>query len=214
MAERMTPEFAQIWYMLGMAYPNFAKESGAEQMAQTGALYWELLHDLPLDNLKAAVLRHTSASKWFPTIAELREAAAALVQLPQRSGLDAWGDVVNAMADTRYYTGYTDGCHEYPVFDDPITQSLVKSLGWVDLCRSENPIADRARFIDAYNVRANAARGEVSLPTLLRAGAQRQAALGTVEPQKVLPQNGTHGNGNGLTPVGQIIGFPTHKVSK
>ena len=53
------------------------------------------------------------------------------------------------MASARYYR-YADGFHEFPVFDDPITQRVVNAMGWGNLCGSEDATADRARFLQGY----------------------------------------------------------------
>lgn len=61
-------------------------------------------------------------------------------------------------------------------------------MGWRELSRSENAIADRARFIDAYNQLVAREQNEAPLSESLRAGAARPA-LGD-------------GNGNGTARLG------------
>ena len=43
-------------------------------------------------------------------------------------------------------------------FDNPITTQVVEQLGWRYLCLSENPVADRAHFVQAYQALAERER--------------------------------------------------------
>ena len=58
------------------------------------------------------------------------------------------------MSGYRYYR-YADGFHEFPKFSI-VTQKVVDAMGWGNLCASEDG-ADRARFLQAYEVMARQA---------------------------------------------------------
>jgi hypothetical protein len=165
----VSKEFLTVWNLLDVAYAYFGREKSPEQIKQTLHLYAQLLSDIPIDQLKQAALRHIGTSKFFPTIAELREATATLALPVQQTALEAWGEVMAALSDARYYV-YTDHC-EVPVFANPITNRLVASMGWRNICASDNVIADRARFVQAYEVLAERERNEAALPVQLQAGA-------------------------------------------
>lgn len=163
-------EFVQVWNLLAIAYPNYCREQSAETLAQTLRLYWQLLADIPIERLKTAALRHISASKFFPAVSELRNAAVDLVQAPAQTAMEAWGEVLSAMGEARYYI--FEDHYETPEFDNPITNRLVRSMGWKELCRSDNAIADRARFTQAYEQLVERQRSEAVFPEALQAGAQ------------------------------------------
>lgn len=163
-------EFLQVWNILNLSYPTFCKEQGADNMLATLKLYHQLLSDLPIEQIKAAVLRHVSASKWFPTVAELREAAVALSTPPLQTAIEAWGEVYAAMASGEFYC-FADHVTE-PEFLNPITARLVESMNWRQLCMSENTVADRARFIESYEQLAARNERERRLPEQLQAGSQ------------------------------------------
>lgn len=171
MSEAIPTEFMQVWNVIGMAYTNHAKEIGAEAMAQTMRLYWRLLKDVPIEALQQAALRHIASSKWFPQIAELRAAAFVLEAAEQQTAIEAWGEVTAAMSNTDYYC-YIDHCR-VPVFANPVTNRLVDSMGWRNLCHSEDGTADRARFIQAYDQLEARQRNEGALPFALRIGARQ-----------------------------------------
>lgn len=163
-------EFLQVWNVLDRSYPYFCKEQGAENMLATLHLYYQLLSDLPIAQVKAAVLRHVSSSKWFPTVAELRESATALSAAPLPSAIEAWGEVTAAMAGIE---GYCFADHvNVPQFANPITARLVAAMGWRQLCLSENGIADRARFIESYEQLVARNEREQRLPAQLQAGSR------------------------------------------
>jgi hypothetical protein len=139
-------EIAKLVGVLLVAFPN----NKANQ--QTAQVYEEMLQDLDYAKANAAVRRLIATAKFMPTIAEVREACVDVMHGQVRPGGDAWGDVLAAVR--RY------GVYRSPVFDDPIVARVVQSLGWVEICNSENAAADRARFIQTYDQLAKAQRTE------------------------------------------------------
>lgn len=121
------------------AYPN--KAIGEE----TIQIYLRLLADIPADLLKAAALAHVTKSQFFPTVAELRDAGAALMEraLGLPNAYDAWNEVCRAIT--------THGHYRRPEFSHTLIQKSVDACGgWRALCMSENQVADRARFFQVY----------------------------------------------------------------
>lgn len=139
------------------AYPN------ANIGKETMHLYATSLADVPAEVLDLAVTQCISTSKWFPTIAELREAAARIQtgadQLPPAG--EAWGECLRVIARLGYY--------EQPTFDNPITAKVAAAMGWKKIAEQENPAADRARFIELYNTYAQRNLQQAQLPPRLRA---------------------------------------------
>lgn len=169
-AQPIPTEFLQIWNLLALRYPAYCREMAAETLRDRLQLFYQLLADVPLDLLKNAALRHMTISRFFPDESELREAATALSAGPLPSAVEAWGEVLDAMARAEHYC-FVDHV-DVPQFANPITARLVASLGWRNLCLSENGIADRARFIESYEQLAARHENEQRLPPQLQAGAQ------------------------------------------
>ena len=48
-----------------------------------------------------------------------------------------------------------------PEFSSPVIAKVVRSLGWNELCSSENEIADRARFLQAFETEARRAHQDL-----------------------------------------------------
>lgn len=141
----MTPaETAKLVAVLATAYP------AARVSAETSELYEAMLGDLDFALVQRAAARHVATSKWFPSVAELRAAAVELALGPRRTGLEAWGDVVEAI---RFV-----GAYGAPRFEDERVAECVRMLGWRGLCLADNEASDRARFAELYEALAQRAR--------------------------------------------------------
>jgi hypothetical protein len=130
----------QCMIMLQAAYPRM--QFGEESLK----VYELALADIEPPLLRTAVLRHISTSKWFPTIAELRQAATAIVLQTdgQLSAPEAWGMVLREVRLVGHWRTPRLG---------PVVRRAVEAIGgWRQLCLSENSTADRARFIEAYTI--------------------------------------------------------------
>lgn len=133
-------DIAQIINFLIDAYPRQEIQPG------TVKVYQETLKDIDPALLKAAVLKHISKSPWFPSVSELRDSAASLIEQAngEPDAYTAWNEVVEQI---RKIGSWGD-----PEFSNSrITKTVQGIGGWRSLCMSEYTIADRARFVEAYN---------------------------------------------------------------
>lgn len=156
-------ETQQVVSLLLAAFPSARLD--AEAARATAVVYRRMLADLDAGIARAAIERLIATCKWFPTVAEIREACAALTAGPRRAGGEAWGDVRRAIS--RY--GYSREPGRDFAFEDPLVAKAVSALGWGAICSSENEVADRARFIELYDKLARDNRAEVvsgSLPAV------------------------------------------------
>jgi hypothetical protein len=131
-------EASQVVFMLFAAFP----QSEGKQSEERLQLYKQMLLDLDFSEAKAAVIRVIQGSKFLPTIAEIRAAARDLRTGLRRTGMEAWGDVINAI---RYV-----GSYRSPRFEDQRVAKVVECMGWQELCLGDNESSLRARFIEAY----------------------------------------------------------------
>lgn len=107
----------------------------------TLAVYSQMLGDLPYAAANNAVRDLLASSRFFPTIAEIRERVVAL-RLDAPAPEQAWGEVVTAFG----YPGRT----RTPKWPHPLIGKAVDCLGWQEMCDSDNHESTRARFIEAY----------------------------------------------------------------
>jgi len=147
---------------LAAGYPNFTLRE------ETVRVYAEMLADIDADILRSASAKCLADCKWFPTIAELRQAATELSRPRLRAGAEAWGDV---LAEVRRV-----GSYGAPQFADPAVARVVAGMGWTNICMSEEQMADRAHFIKAYEQTARREEEDArQLPAVRELAARLQA---------------------------------------
>jgi hypothetical protein len=140
-------EATEIVGILAFAYRD-VKVSEA-----TCQVYQAFLTDLDYELTKLAVQQLINTNVYFPRIAEIRATVADLRHGPKRRGVEAFEDVVLAIRRL--------GAYGVPTFKDPIVTECVQQMTWRALCLGDNEAADRARFIELYDVLATRARTEV-----------------------------------------------------
>jgi len=138
-------EIRTIFEMLQANYHYAMRNMTPKEISNLQILWVELLRDIDTDILKAAALQHASESNWFPSVAELRNAAAEIVTPNRTTPVEQWGEVVRQFKHP--------GHCSIPYFCDEITAAVVADMGWLNLCMSEDATADRARFIQGYTDR-------------------------------------------------------------
>lgn len=112
-----------------------------EVRPETVGVYCAALADLDAKAAHAAVMDLVRTSRFFPTVAEIRERVVR-DRVPLPSPEEAWGIVRRAIGRV--------GAYAVPEFDCDEVAAAVDAIGWSELCLGENPVANRARWIDAY----------------------------------------------------------------
>jgi hypothetical protein len=164
----MTPRQADtLLQALAAAYPRHPFSKG------TRSLYMAFLVGLDYEAAHNGVKRHIATSKWFPTVAEIRDAAAA-ESAPALEADQAWPEVLAAVS--RY------GRNKTPEFADPMISKAVDAVGWDAICNSTNIGVERAHFLRAFDAirrrHVDAARmeGLPPSPPIKRLGAMKPLA--------------------------------------
>jgi hypothetical protein len=103
-----------------------------------------MLAHFPGDVLAAAAQLHASRNDFFPKPAQLMRAAVEIMG-DTRGAPDPYAAWEMLQAEIRR-VGYLGT----PQFEPPALVEAVKRLGWRQLCLSDNPISERARFLDCY----------------------------------------------------------------
>ena len=127
----------QAMALLETAYPGFNVPK------VTAELYIDYLQTIDLETAKQAIRRVIQTSKFFPTIAEIRENVVKVSPqlLPQSD--QAWLEVMQQLSDAGYY--------KQPKWSCDAVKDAVKAIGWTTLCRSENIAIERAHFLKIYD---------------------------------------------------------------
>lgn len=133
-------EAAKLVKMATTVYPNMQDKDPVRI-----AYAWSVvLADLPYQVAEKALVIVLRSARFFPTPAEILEASKELrteeYQVPTPE--EAWENVYRELIRA--------GVYGKPVFIHPLVERAAKSLGWTNLCVSENLPADRAHFMRIY----------------------------------------------------------------
>jgi len=155
-----TDEITDVIGVLMAAYPAWGENN--QKIDATLEVYRCALMDIDAGLLRAAAMQHIGSSQWFPTVYELRKAALSIVTHGDESPEEAWGEVKRAI---RLYGSYRE-----PQFTNVKIDQAVKIMGWLNLCMSENEVADRAHFFKIYkSVQDRENYDTIALPEVKRA---------------------------------------------
>lgn len=148
-------EFKNIVAGLVSNYPGLKIENQAQFN-----FWYESLKDIDYELCQIGVMKMVQTLKFTPTIANIREACTIDNSLPVT---DAWDTVMSCV---RYCGSYreTEALEKM----DPTTRRVVESIGYRNLCMSENIMADRAHFIKLYEQIATRERQDNLLPVGLQ----------------------------------------------
>lgn len=119
--------------------------------AETITLYLAALDDLTYAQIKAGVLKCMNTAKFFPTIAEIREAAESMVEHANHTGKpdagEAWGEAMRFVTESSPYDQHPFrwSCEE--------VHEAVKRLGTMTLFEMTNDgiPATRGQFMKIYD---------------------------------------------------------------
>ena len=104
------------------------------------------LQDLEYKTIEIVLNKWVATNKWSPSIAEIREEAAAITSEPIADWGEAWEKVLKVVW---HYGSYEP---EKAMAElDEITAAAVKRVGYYEICQSTNIAVERANFRDIYN---------------------------------------------------------------
>ncbi len=152
----------EVINLLGMATANFPSMQ-EKDMRPTATLWEQALSDIKYDVAQKALIKVLSTSKFFPTVAEIREAAMEITQPRYMDAMEAWDLIVQAIRKF----GYIDekgGLESLP--ED--VRAMAKRFGWRELCLDENPDTLRAQFRMAWETQSKRIKEVQKLPREIR----------------------------------------------
>lgn len=156
-------EFSRVmaWISLAIGKPiveGAGEAAERERLART-EVYYEMLGDLPFEVLNIAARRVVASHPWntFPSIAELRQAAAETLQgrVAQMSGGEAWQ--IAWKAASKIDPEVEGSCERHTKDLPPLVIEAMKNFGLVALTRADPNFA-RPQFLkiwDALTTREN-----------------------------------------------------------
>jgi hypothetical protein len=139
----LTPQELKMLALVVLASSSYPSMQNKDPQPIVTA--WSLmLADIPLEILQAAVVKVCRESEFFPSVAQIVAAAAELDPRSEKlpSAAEAWEEVEQLILAV--------GPYRAPVYSCELVRRSVRAIGWLQLCCSENPAADRAHFFKLY----------------------------------------------------------------
>lgn len=147
----------------------FAAFPNTEWSTATQGVYVKYLADIPVEDLQTIIGQAIATCKFPPTVAEIRDTWHGLHNIGRLTYVEAWDMVQKEIRRV--------GSYSKPRFEDAITAQVVSSMGWRELCMSEEPQICRAQFRDMYNALLARGDSEQKLLPQARAYAERRGGL-------------------------------------
>ena len=153
-------EFARLSAGIKGFYPAFQVMPNEESME----LWYQQLKDLEYKTASIAISKHVCTNKYPPSVAEIRKGYMDITNGYIPDWGEGWEQVLKAI---RWY-GYNRELEAMDSFDE-ITKQVVRRLGWINLCMSEEISVERANFRTLYESIAEKYRNEMQIPSAIRA---------------------------------------------
>lgn len=159
--------FGRVWAGLVAQYPNAFKDVSPDILKHTYTQYARLTADLSDLELEAAALQHVAHCKWFPTVAELRDAILTISTHDEPAPEEAWGIA------TRRVRGAELSSY-------PLIQEAIRIMGshYFSMRLEENEGVDRAHFFRIYETLRRRRNDNAMMLPEVREAARRLSAGG------------------------------------
>lgn len=152
-----------------MAFPSSKANEG------TLIVYAKALAALNLAEIETAMLKLLRTTKFFPSVAEIYEAAENIKAFANRKEIaqpaDAWEEVMRQVHDVFVY--------KEPVFSSPAIKRAAMSMGWTSLCELpvEGMNTARAQFMRIYENEINRAKNRKTNAEIINMIAAKKVEL-------------------------------------
>ena len=138
--------------LVAMALLGFpSMQDKAIASVQMSKLWQRLLYDMPYEIAEKALLKVLMNTRYFPTVAEIREAAESMMS--KANGIpaaeDAWEEVCRNL-----------DIYRKPNWSHPLISKVVKLIGFRNMCCSENLSVERGQFFKIYTQYEKRARDQ------------------------------------------------------
>ena len=131
---------AEIKQLLKFTLANFPSYQERD-MLPTAELWRATLSDMPFNVAKQAIVKVLSTSRFFPTVADIREAAVQITQPRKMEAMEAWELIASAIR--RF--GFMRKAEAMAALPEDVARAA-EMFGWKDLCHGENVDTMKAQF--------------------------------------------------------------------
>lgn len=152
-----------------MAFPKSGMDEGAL------LIYARALSSLSIEEINAAMLKLLRNSKFWPSVAEIFEAAKSVREYARQDALptaaEAWAEAIDLVRKYGIYKEWEYSC--------PEVEHVIECFGRYELCMIEENAVNtaRAQFMRMYNEIVNRAKDERENEAILEILPKTQAKL-------------------------------------
>lgn len=130
---------------------------------QAMELWFNQLQDIPYKVAELTLNKWVATNKWSPSIADIREQAAGIIQGESKDWGEAWQEVLRCISKYGFYR------EEEALYSmDKLTRKVVRRLGFKNICLSEDIQVDRANFRMIYEQEQTKAKQDAQLPPKIK----------------------------------------------
>jgi hypothetical protein len=182
---RPSPEFVAAWSSLWpmlMAHPKArVAYTDRQSIAVAARMYEQVLCDVPVSALTAAVYQSLAECEWFPSPAELRKFAGVVMSPDRPTAIEGWAEVLEAMRSHHSGLVYS--------WRNLTAKAVVEAMGGLyNLRMSGQPESDRRTFCSAYEKIAAREEQRERLVPIARALAEAQGGEMPARAPLALPE--------------------------
>lgn len=157
-------EFSILAKSIKTIYPKENILNAPEEFA----LWFEMLEDIPYKVAAAGLKKWVMLNRWAPSISDMRAMSVESYGQNVNEWEEEWDKVTCAIAKYGYYRT-EEALDTLP----DLTRTIVKRLGFRNLCMSENISIERANFRDIYNREIEKVKQDNVLSQSLKAEIER-----------------------------------------
>jgi len=161
-SEMTVQETAKIVNALKIAYPRYAEQIQENKQGMI-SLFAFIFKDVPYEAVNCALQKFILESPYPPTVHDLYKEVVSLTKFDIPDEDEAWYEVARAI---RLY-GYYRPEEAFNSMSE-LTQDVVETIGWSEICLSENIELVREQFIRLYAIAKQRKEQEMLMPNALK----------------------------------------------
>lgn len=176
-------EIVKLLAVLKANYSGALKDMTRQEAEGKINLWITMFADTDKEIMNLAIQKMIATSKYFPTVAEVRETIAEISTGYIIDGGEAWGEVIAAIRNYGQYreTKALESMSE-------MTRTVVQRMGWHNLCMSEDMEIDRAHFLKIYQAEEKRQKQKNSLPLEIQQKIEQKQFAYQQQKQELLEQ--------------------------
>lgn len=155
-------ETTKIVNALKVAYPRYAEQIQENKQGMI-SLFTAMFKDMSYEVVNCALQKFILESPYPPTVHDLYKEIVSVTKFNVPDEDEAWHEVARAIRLYGYY-------RPEEAFDSmsEVVRDVVKAIGWLEICLSENIEIVRDQFIRLYSIAIQRKEQEMLMPSTLK----------------------------------------------